>query len=87
PAPTPSSYVPTVADVPKCAQGCVTDLGGCATGDVNCVCRNTPYLNRLAVCVPQYCNATEVAQVVAFANFVCRSVGVTSLPSPSYAST
>ncbi|PIB02001.1 Cell wall protein DAN4 [Cercospora beticola] len=84
-ASTSSARPPTVTDVPSCAQICVTagSYGGCAEGDVNCICRNTAYLDGLTNCVSQNCNATGCAEVASFAGNLCSSVGVTSLPMPS----
>ncbi|PPJ57680.1 hypothetical protein CBER1_00146 [Cercospora berteroae] len=86
-AATTTTRPPTVTDVPNCAQRCLTQgqYGGCAEGDVGCICRNTAYLNGLTDCVSQNCNSTGCAQVVSFAGNLCSSVGVTSLPMPSCA--
>lgn len=52
---TMSTYIPTVSDVPTCAQGCVGDLGGCAMGDVRCICSNSSYMTGVAACVSRSC--------------------------------
>ncbi|KAM3422249.1 hypothetical protein BST61_g2614 [Cercospora zeina] len=84
-ASTTSVRPPTVTDVPSCAQVCLTpgSYGGCSEGDVNCICRNTAYLNGLTDCVSRNCNTNGCAQVASFAGNLCSSVGVTSLPLPS----
>lgn len=38
-----------------CAQACVGDLGGCAMGDVSCICSNSAYLSRVSTCISQNC--------------------------------
>ncbi|KAI5361415.1 Putative extracellular membrane protein, CFEM [Septoria linicola] len=76
---------PTVTDVPSCAQVCVTQgqYGGCAEGDVGCICRNKSYLEGLTGCVSENCKGVNCQDVVDFAKDVCGAVGVTDLPIPS----
>ena len=80
------SKVPTVSDVPFCAQQCVGDLGGCAMGDVSCICNNKAYITKVAACVSANCPNPQCQPVIDFGTNVCKSVGVTMLPQPSCAS-
>lgn len=51
----------SIPGLPQCAQGCVTDYGGCNQVDVECICTNKPLLEKLSCCVSQNCDeaATE----------------------------
>ena len=46
-----------IPGLPTCAQGCITNYGGCNQVDVKCICSNKPLLETLSCCVSQNCDA------------------------------
>lgn len=46
-----------IPGLPTCAQGCITNYGGCNQVDVKCICSNKPLLATLSCCVSQNCDA------------------------------
>lgn len=73
--------------LPTCAQSCVTrytsgsEIGGCTNLDVACICSNSSFLSGIACCLADACEAADEATAVAYAQNLCRTAGVTNLPS------
>ncbi|CAK1368076.1 unnamed protein product [Cercospora beticola] len=70
-----------IPGLPSCAQGCITNYGGCNQVDVACICSNQPLLETLSCCVSQNCDQSGIDEVISFANALCGSYGVTTLPT------
>ncbi|KAI5358710.1 Putative extracellular membrane protein, CFEM [Septoria linicola] len=70
-----------IPGLPDCAQGCITDYGGCNQVDVKCICENQPLLETLSCCVSQNCDESGTQEVIKFADTLCGSFGVTGLPT------
>ncbi|EME39382.1 hypothetical protein DOTSEDRAFT_107276, partial [Dothistroma septosporum NZE10] len=70
-----------IPGLPSCAQSCITNYGGCNQVDVKCICTNTSLLETLSCCVSQKCDAAGTAAVIKFADSLCGSFGVTTLPT------
>ncbi|KAF2212536.1 hypothetical protein CERZMDRAFT_105968 [Cercospora zeae-maydis SCOH1-5] len=69
-----------IPGLPSCAQGCITNYGGCNQVDVKCICTNQPLLETLSCCVSKNCDQTGIDAVIKFADSLCGSYGVTTLP-------
>ncbi|KAF7906217.1 hypothetical protein EAF00_000496 [Botryotinia globosa] len=73
--------------LPTCAQSCVTQyttgsqIAGCANLDIACICSNPSFLSGIACCLADACDAEDEQTAVAFAQNLCRTSGVTNLPS------
>ncbi|CAK3844084.1 Hypothetical predicted protein [Lecanosticta acicola] len=68
------------AGLPSCATSCISNYGGCNQVDVKCICSNTQLLETLSCCVSQKCSSDDQKKVVQFADTLCGSYGVTTLP-------
>ncbi|EME80084.1 uncharacterized protein MYCFIDRAFT_86758 [Pseudocercospora fijiensis CIRAD86] len=76
-----SAVFAQIPGLPDCSQTCITDYGGCNQVDVKCICSNVPLLEKLSCCVSQKCDAKGQADVISFADSLCGSYGVTTLPT------
>ncbi|KXT09090.1 hypothetical protein AC579_5297 [Pseudocercospora musae] len=76
-----SAVLAQIPGLPECSQTCITDYGGCNQVDVKCICSNVPLLTKLSCCVSQKCDAQGQADVISFADSLCGSYGVTTLPT------
>ncbi|KAH6675581.1 hypothetical protein B0J14DRAFT_367406 [Halenospora varia] len=76
-----------LAGLPDCAKTCVTqytsgsNIGGCPSLDIVCICSSSGFLSGIACCLAGSCNAADQATAVTFARNFCGSSGVTNLPS------
>ena len=73
---TTFTAVPSITDLPACAEGCVFGYGGCDPLDVKCICTNKPYLDPIVSCVQRGCSAATVQAIYDFANKLCSGYGV-----------
>jgi len=68
--------------LPVCAATCVTkfisgtEIAGCKQADIGCVCENTDFLDQIACCLVDVCNADEQKAAVAYAGSICEGAGV-----------
>ncbi|EMF09932.1 uncharacterized protein SEPMUDRAFT_151026 [Sphaerulina musiva SO2202] len=76
-----SAVLAQIPGLPSCAQSCITDYGGCNQIDVKCICSNNPLLEKLSCCVSLQCDEEGTAAVIKFADTLCGSYGVTTLPT------
>ncbi|KAK4500067.1 hypothetical protein PRZ48_008253 [Zasmidium cellare] len=76
-----STALAQIPGLPTCAQGCITNYGGCNQVDVKCICSNKPLLATLSCCVSQNCDAQGQADVISFADSLCSGQGVNDLPT------
>ncbi|KAG4031588.1 hypothetical protein MFRU_009g03490 [Monilinia fructicola] len=73
--------------LPTCAQSCVTQytsgsqIAGCANLDIACICSNDSFLSGIACCLAAACEAADEQIAVAYAQNLCKTSGVTDLPS------
>jgi len=73
--------------LPDCAKTCVTQfttgstIGGCPSLDISCICASSGFLSSIACCLAGKCNAQDQATAVTFAQSLCKTSGVTNLPS------
>ncbi|KAI9779887.1 MAG: hypothetical protein M1816_003312 [Peltula sp. TS41687] len=70
----------SLADLPKCAQGCVgssVSVPGCQSFDIRCICSNRDWLQGVACCLAKACSSEEQANAVKFAGSFCATAGVT----------
>ncbi|TEY82953.1 hypothetical protein BOTCAL_0026g00160 [Botryotinia calthae] len=73
--------------LPTCAQSCVTQyttgsqIAGCASLDIACICSNSSFLNGIACCLADACDTEDEQTAVTYAQNLCRTSGVTNLPS------
>ncbi|KAK2000774.1 hypothetical protein LX36DRAFT_654026 [Colletotrichum falcatum] len=69
-------------DLPKCAQGCVTQftsgnaIAGCSNLDVKCICSNENFLDGIACCLAGACPEAEQKTAVKYAQNICTGAGV-----------
>ena len=48
-----------ISNLPRCAYGCVTNLGGCNQLDITCICSDTELISGLACCVSKECDTED----------------------------
>jgi len=69
-------------DLPKCAQGCVTQftsgnaIAGCSNLDVKCICSNENFLDGIACCLVGACPEADQKTAVKYAQNICTGAGV-----------
>ncbi|KAG9249873.1 uncharacterized protein F5Z01DRAFT_436643 [Emericellopsis atlantica] len=69
-------------DVPKCAAPCIeqattgNQIGGCGQFDIECICSNDDFLQNIACCLEDKCDASGKAAAVKFAQQICSTVSV-----------
>ncbi|KAH7328727.1 hypothetical protein B0I35DRAFT_404052 [Stachybotrys elegans] len=69
--------------IPSCAAPCVTQfttggqIAGCQQLDVECICSNADFLEGIACCVAERCDASEQRDAVQYAQQICTAAGVT----------
>ncbi|KAK6538357.1 hypothetical protein TWF694_011237 [Orbilia ellipsospora] len=79
-----------LADLPTCAQSCITaDTGGCNSLDTSCLCNSQTFVNSVETCLLQSCSASDLQTAVNFFQQLCAATGVTlsGLPGSSTDST
>ncbi|KAK5990750.1 hypothetical protein PT974_09020 [Cladobotryum mycophilum] len=68
--------------VPKCAAPCIAkytvgnQIAGCKQLDIGCVCKNSDFLDQVACCLADACDAAGQAAAVSYAKQICSSQGV-----------
>ncbi|KAF4976291.1 hypothetical protein FZEAL_7007 [Fusarium zealandicum] len=68
--------------LPSCAQPCVTKfttgdgIAGCSQLDIECICSNDGFLDEIACCLADACDAEGRADAVTFASQICSTAGV-----------
>ncbi|PQE25273.1 CFEM domain-containing protein [Rutstroemia sp. NJR-2017a WRK4] len=74
--------------LPSCAKTCTNtftstngNIGGCKSLDIACICSSPTFLSDIACCLTDQCNAADQATAVQFAQNICKTSGVTNLPS------
>ncbi|PQE03446.1 CFEM domain-containing protein [Rutstroemia sp. NJR-2017a BBW] len=75
--------------LPSCAKTCTNkftstgggNIGGCKSLDIQCICSSPTFLSDIACCLTDQCNAADQATAVQFAQNICKTSGVTNLPS------
>ncbi|KAF2759420.1 hypothetical protein EJ05DRAFT_345291 [Pseudovirgaria hyperparasitica] len=76
-----SVVVAQIQGLPNCAQSCANSgLAGCGI-DVGCICGNQTLIADLSCCVAGSCSSDEQQQVIDFAVGICRTAGITTLPT------
>ncbi|KAI0437813.1 hypothetical protein F4803DRAFT_555642 [Xylaria telfairii] len=55
-------------------------IGDCARLDAKCICANDAFINGIACCLANVCDADKQKQAVDFARSFCSTQGVTDLP-------
>ncbi|KAI9866009.1 MAG: hypothetical protein M1813_001976 [Trichoglossum hirsutum] len=71
----------SLADIPNCAQGCVTNSltsTGCSTIDIKCICSANTFISNISCCIKTSCSTGDQAKTIKFASDICASVGVTT---------
>ncbi|KAG9238635.1 hypothetical protein BJ875DRAFT_450375 [Amylocarpus encephaloides] len=72
--------------LPTCAQSCVTkfttgsNIGGCPSINIQCICSSPTFLSGIACCLSGVCSASDQTAAVTFAKNFCSISGVTGLP-------
>ncbi|THY14246.1 hypothetical protein D6D02_04379 [Aureobasidium pullulans] len=68
--------------LPDCASTCVTSsFGGCNSIDVECICKNSAFLDNLGCCMSKACNKADQDAAIGFANNFCSAYKVSNLPT------
>ncbi|PKS10624.1 hypothetical protein jhhlp_002379 [Lomentospora prolificans] len=68
--------------IPPCANDCITGattgtkIAGCNQGDIKCVCSNSNFLDSIACCLADACDADGLTAAVSFARALCGGAGV-----------
>ncbi|KAI7369427.1 hypothetical protein KC354_g1918 [Hortaea werneckii] len=70
-----------ISNLPSCAFGCVTNLGGCNQLDINCICSDSELISGLACCVSKECDTEDQDKTIQFAQNLCGGEGVDNLPT------
>ncbi|KAI7159090.1 hypothetical protein KC349_g4413 [Hortaea werneckii] len=70
-----------ISNLPSCAYGCVTNLGGCNQLDITCICSDTELISGLACCVSKECDPEDQDKTIQFAQNLCGGEGVDNLPT------
>ncbi|GAB1735455.1 hypothetical protein NU219Hw_g3086t1 [Hortaea werneckii] len=70
-----------ISNLPSCAFGCVSNLGGCNQLDINCICSDTELISGLACCVSKECDSEDQDKTIQFAQNLCGGEGVDNLPT------
>ncbi|KAL1972394.1 hypothetical protein VTN31DRAFT_6808 [Thermomyces dupontii] len=67
-----------VDGLPKCAQACVTGAipEQCNGFDVECICGDEAFIDKMACCVSKECEGDDIDAVLSFANGICTGAGV-----------
>ncbi|EPE35489.1 hypothetical protein GLAREA_11188 [Glarea lozoyensis ATCC 20868] len=79
--------------IPACARPCVTaqtsgsNIGGCPSLDITCICSNPSFLSTIACCLSDVCSAADQKTATDFARNFCGIAGVTNLPTAVTCST
>jgi len=70
----------SLADLPTCADNCVTEsLPASCNLDPSCICNTPSFITGISCCVYKTCNATGQAAALAYAHGICDPVGASSL--------
>jgi len=73
--------------LPSCAQSCVvkftsgSNIGGCSSSDIKCICGNSGFLSGIACCLAGQCDAADQTAATNYAIQFCGISGVTNLPT------
>jgi len=70
----------SLADIPQCAQGCVTtslSSTGCNPIDVKCFCSASSFISHISCCIKAACSDSDQAKTIKFASDICATVKVT----------
>jgi len=73
--------------LPTCAQSCVagftsgSQIGGCSSVDIVCICSSSTFLSGIACCLAGKCDAADQQAATEYAQNLCKASGVTNLPS------
>merc|ERR1712070_1082880 len=70
-----------ISNLPSCAFGCATNLGGCNQLDINCICSDSELISGLACCVSKECDTADQDKTIQFAQNLCGGEGVDNLPT------
>ncbi|KAF4461917.1 cell wall [Fusarium albosuccineum] len=68
--------------LPSCAQPCINKyttgdgIAGCGQFDFKCICGNQDFLDGIACCLEDECDASGRAAAVKYAGQICSSAGV-----------
>jgi len=71
----------SLSGLPTCAQSCVQLPSSCNPLDVKCICSAQSFLSSITCCVAHACSQADQETTVKFAQQLCGSAGVTSIPS------
>jgi cytoskeletal protein RodZ len=69
------------------SKPCVSDftsgsqIAGCNAVDITCICSNKNFLSGIACCLVGVCSAADQQAATEYAQTLCRTNGVTNLPS------
>lgn len=69
------------------SKPCVTDftsgsqIAGCNSVDITCICSNKNFLSGIACCLVGVCSAADQQAATEYAQTLCKTNGVTNLPS------
>ncbi|CAK5278095.1 unnamed protein product [Mycena citricolor] len=64
---------------PTCAQSCLAnaDTGNCASGNNDCLCHNSNFIQSTFGCIETSCQGTDLAQAISVSYQFCLASGVT----------
>ncbi|KAL2350778.1 hypothetical protein BJ546DRAFT_378024 [Cryomyces antarcticus] len=83
-----AAFAQTLSDLPSCASACVgSNLGGCSTLDIKCICNNANLISSLSCCVAGACSASDQQKTINFASQLCAAQGITLPTTATCAST
>ncbi|ERF69844.1 hypothetical protein EPUS_09060 [Endocarpon pusillum Z07020] len=72
------------SSIPQCAQSCaINAIPQECNLRPDCICRATSFLEGIGCCVIQACSQEDVDRTAQFSEQLCRTAGVTDLPTPS----
>jgi hypothetical protein len=69
------------------SKPCVSDftsgsqIAGCNSVDITCICSNKNFLSDIACCLVNVCSVADQQAATEYAQTLCRTNGVTNLPS------